>query len=183
MDRPRDPNDPNAYDPGADRPSDVPVRAEDAETPDMFGGSQNQGHDGQSQTLGGMTQSLDSSVGVQGAVSPDTTIGGSQGEGPAHNEAQERAADVIMGASGDVVEPAAPTEGTNSDPKEPNAVDTVTYEGKTVFSPHELNQSGEDKEYFPPDKGHRYEVPKDANDHALTPDIEVRPEQKIGKVE
>lgn len=65
---------------------------------------------------------------------------------------------------------------------EPNAVDAVTYVGKRVFSPHELNQSGEDKEYFHPDKGHKFDAPKDANDHALTPDIEVTPDNTIKKI-
>ena len=66
--------------------------------------------------------------------------------------------------------------------REPNAVDAVTYEGKKVFSPHELNQSGEDKEYFHPDKAHKFQAPKDANDHALTPDIEVTPDNKVKQI-
>ncbi len=48
-------------------------------------------------------------------------------------------------------------------------------EGKLVFSPNELNQSGEDKEYFHPKDDHKFAVPTDANAHALTPDVEVTP--------
>lgn len=59
-----------------------------------------------------------------------------------------------------------------ADLKQPN-------EGKKVFTPNELNQAGEDKEYFPPEKGHRFDAPKDANKHALTPDVEVTPDNKI----
>ena len=51
--------------------------------------------------------------------------------------------------------------------------------GKTVFSPGELNNAGEDKEYFHPKNDHRFKVPQDANDHALTPDVEVSPDNKI----
>lgn len=52
-------------------------------------------------------------------------------------------------------------------------------EGKLVFSPNELNQAGEDKEYFHPEKDHKFDAPKDANSHALTPDVEVTPDNKI----
>jgi hypothetical protein len=48
-----------------------------------------------------------------------------------------------------------------------------------VFSPNELNQAGEDKEYFHPEKDHRFDAPEDANSHALTPDVEVAPDNKI----
>jgi hypothetical protein len=54
-----------------------------------------------------------------------------------------------------------------------------TQEGKLVFSPNELNQAGEDKEYFHPEKDHKFDAPKDANKHALTPDVEVTPDNKI----
>lgn len=54
--------------------------------------------------------------------------------------------------------------------------------GKTVFSPNELNQAGEDKEYFHPDGGHKFHAPKDANDHAIKPDVEVTPENKVRPV-
>ena len=65
---------------------------------------------------------------------------------------------------------------------EPNAVDATTFVGKKVFSPHELNQSGEDKEYFHPDKDHKFQAPKDANDHALTPDVEVTPDNTVKRI-
>lgn len=59
----------------------------------------------------------------------------------------------------------------------PDAADD--HVGKKVFTAGELNQAGEDKDYFPPEKDHKFEVPKDANNHALTPDIEVAPDNKI----
>jgi len=52
-------------------------------------------------------------------------------------------------------------------------------EGQLVFSPEELNQSGEDKEYFHPKDHHRFAVPKDANSHALKPDLEMSPDNKM----
>jgi hypothetical protein len=61
-----------------------------------------------------------------------------------------------------------------------------SHEGKTVFHLGELNNAGEDKDYFPPDKDgkfpgtdHKFKVPKDANENALTPDIEITPDHKI----
>jgi len=54
--------------------------------------------------------------------------------------------------------------------------------GKTVFSPGELNQSGEDKEYFHPRENHQFKVPADANNHALTPDVEVAPGNRVKEV-
>lgn len=51
----------------------------------------------------------------------------------------------------------------------------TAHEGKTVFKPGELNNAGEDKEYFHPRKDHHFDAPKDANNHALTPDVEVAP--------
>lgn len=54
--------------------------------------------------------------------------------------------------------------------------------GKTVFTPGELNQSGEDKDYFHPKNDHHYTVPHDANNHALTPDVEVAPGNRVKEV-
>jgi hypothetical protein len=51
--------------------------------------------------------------------------------------------------------------------------------GKKVFTPGELNQSGEDKDYFHPKNDHRFSVPDDANNHALVPDLEVAPGNRI----
>lgn len=61
----------------------------------------------------------------------------------------------------------------------PDREKSQSREGKKVFTPNELNQAGEDKEYFPPEKGRRFDAPKDANKHALTPDVEVTPDNKI----
>ncbi|HTM79753.1 hypothetical protein [Asticcacaulis sp.] len=57
-----------------------------------------------------------------------------------------------------------------------------THVGKKVFSPNELNQAGEDKEYFHPDGHHKFNAPKDANAHALTPDVEVTPGNKVKQI-
>ena len=51
---------------------------------------------------------------------------------------------------------------------------TGTFVGKKVFSPNELNQAGEDKEYFNPKDQHHFTVPKDANEHDLTPDLQLK---------
>ncbi len=72
-------------------------------------------------------------------------------------------------------------QSTVPDDKTP-AKPSVDREGKLVFSPSELNQAGEDKEYFHPDKGHKFDAPKDANDHALTPDVEVTPDNDIKRI-
>lgn len=56
-------------------------------------------------------------------------------------------------------------------------------EGKKVFRPSELNQAGEDKEYFSPKDGRKFNVPPDANEHALTPDIEITPDHKIKTID
>ena len=52
---------------------------------------------------------------------------------------------------------------------------TGTYEGKLVFRPNELNQAGEDKEYFHPKDDHHFKVPTDAQHHDLTPDVVLTP--------
>ncbi|WP_443749406.1 hypothetical protein [Asticcacaulis solisilvae] len=55
---------------------------------------------------------------------------------------------------------------------------TGTYEGKKVFRANELNQAGEDKEYFHPDDHHRFRVPNDAQHHVLKPDVTLTPGEK-----
>ncbi len=65
-------------------------------------------------------------------------------------------------------------EDANDDPLS----QTGTYEGKRVFSPNELNQAGEDKEYFHPKDGHKFSVPSDATHHDLTPDVVLTPGAK-----
>jgi hypothetical protein len=174
----------------------------DRQTPDLFGenAGQSQSATEQSQNLGGMSQSqggnglggstagLDaeilqggnafaSTAGLTGDLkvrTPDSGVA-QAGDPTFAGEVHDNAADAF---APDTQE----TEGTNSDPSEPNAVDAVTYEGKRVFSAHELNQAGEDKEYFHPDKNHKFDAPKDANHHALTPDIEVKADNTIGRV-
>jgi hypothetical protein len=67
-------------------------------------------------------------------------------------------------------------------PAEKGPQGAADHVGKKVFSPGELNQSGEDKDYFHPDNDHQFEVPKDANNHALTPDVEVTPDNRVEEV-
>ncbi len=67
-------------------------------------------------------------------------------------------------------------------PAEKGPAGAVDHVGKTVFSPGELNQSGEDKDYFHPKDDHRFNVPHDANNHALTPDVEVVPGNRVKEV-
>ena len=55
---------------------------------------------------------------------------------------------------------------------------TGTYEGKRVFRANELNQAGEDKEYFHPKDDHQFKVPTDAQHHDLTPDVVLTPGAK-----
>ncbi|MFT4091751.1 MAG: hypothetical protein QM645_13535 [Asticcacaulis sp.] len=64
-------------------------------------------------------------------------------------------------------------------PADRTAADAANHVGKLVFTPGELNQAGEDKDYFSPEHGHKYEVPEDANEHSLTPDVQVAPGNKI----
>ncbi|ESQ90335.1 hypothetical protein ABAC460_09275 [Asticcacaulis sp. AC460] len=152
--------------------------------PDLFGekAGQSQSATDQRQNLDGLSQvqggnAFASTAGLTGDLTlrtPDSGVG-QAGDPTFASEVHDNAADSFA------PEPRA-TEGTHSEPREPNAVDAVTYEGKRVFSPHELNQAGEDKEYFHPDKHHKFDAPKDANDHALTPDIEVKPDNTVGRV-
>jgi len=56
--------------------------------------------------------------------------------------------------------------------------DDTVFKAKKIFTPSELNQAGEDKEYFHPGQNHRFKVPEDANEHQLSPDIKVLPTGK-----
>lgn len=108
---------------------------------------------------------LDNSVGVQG--SPDTGVAAEADLAAAAEmdaELEETTADELIAAGGVLQAP--------DEAPEPQ-------EGRRVFRPNELNQSGEDKEYFHPKDDHKFNAPKDANDHALTPDIEVTPDNTI----
>lgn len=119
-------------------------------------------------------------------VSPDTGV-----ISPANTsidrgtrDIQSDAANAVMGGSSDVVQK---PQGADAPFKlEDQPQDHVerhddplsqegTYEGKLVFRPNELNQSGEDKEYFPPEDQHRFRVPQDAQHHALRPDVTLKP--------
>ena len=67
-------------------------------------------------------------------------------------------------------------------PAEKGPAGAADHVGKKVFTPGELNQSGEDKDYFHPKDDHRFNVPGDANNHALGPDVEVAPGNRVKEV-
>lgn len=122
---------------------------------------------------------LDDTVGVQGAATPDTSIAAEAdlaADADMDAELEETTADELI-ADGHL--PQEPDEARAED--DPQATQTAedSREGKLVFKPNELNQSGEDKEYFHPKDGHKFHAPKDANDHALKPDVEVTPDNTI----
>jgi hypothetical protein len=113
-------------------------------------------------------------------VSPDTGVAVAQDT----RDIQADAADAVMGGSSDVVQ--TPKDGDTPFKLEDQPQDHAerrddplsqegTYEGKLVFRPNELNQSGEDKEYFPPEDQHRFRVPQDAQHHVLRPDVTLKP--------
>ena len=71
---------------------------------------------------------------------------------------------------------------TTKTPAEKGPAGADDHVGRTVFTPGELNQSGEDKDYFHPKNDRHYNVPHDANNHALTPDVEVAPGNRVKEV-
>ncbi|HVZ30099.1 MAG TPA: hypothetical protein VG839_06865 [Asticcacaulis sp.] len=120
-------------------------------------------------------QQLDDSVGVQGAATPDTGINAEADIAAAKDrdaELEETTADELIAADH---LPQEPDEARAED--DPQATEAPS--GRYVFKPHELNQSGEDKEYFPPKKDHKFDAPTSANEHALRPDFEVTPDNKM----
>ncbi len=112
---------------------------------------------------------------------PDTGI--ADGNDPslgAGEEIERDAAEASFGGTGDIVTPPAPanTPSDAEDAHDDPLSQTGTYEGKKVFRPNELNQAGEDKEYFHPDDHHRFRVPNDAQHHVLKPDVTLTPGEK-----
>jgi len=112
---------------------------------------------------------------------PDTGIADAGDLSLGTNEEIERdAADALFGGAGDVVTPPVPGDQPvdQADAQDHPLSDTGTYEGKLVFKPNELNQAGEDKEYFHPEEDHKFRVPDDAQHHALKPDLTLTPGNK-----
>lgn len=126
---------------------------------------------------------LDDSVGVQGVPAPDVTTPDS---GIAAEADLAAAADIDARLEETTADeriaggylPQNPDEANAEDDPQATRTDD-SHEGKLVFRPNELNQSGEDKEYFHPKDDRKFNAPKDANEHALTPDIEVTPDNTI----
>lgn len=115
-------------------------------------------------------------------VSPDTGVVAPVDRST--RDIQADAADAVMGGSSDVVQKPQNDETLFKHENQPQddaerrddpLSQEGTYEGKLVFRPNELNQSGEDKEYFPPEDQHRFRVPQDAQHHVLRPDVTLKP--------
>jgi hypothetical protein len=125
-----------------------------------------------------LIRQLDDSVGIQGTT-PDTGIAAEADLAAAADrdaELEETTADELIARD---QLPQEPDEAGAEDDPQATQTDAQPQEGRHVFNAHELNQSGEDKEYFHPKKDHKFDAPKDANDHALTPDVEVTPDNKM----
>lgn len=131
------------------------------------------------------TDLVDESTIAAEGVSPDTGVATPVER--TTRDIQADAANAVMGGSSDVVQ--KPQGGDTLFKHENQPQDEAerrddplsqegTYEGKKVFRPNELNQSGEDKEYFPPEDQHRFRVPQDAQHHALRPDLTLKPGSK-----
>ena len=115
-------------------------------------------------------------------VSPDTGVVAPVDRST--RDIQADAADAVMGGSSDVVQKPQNDETLFKHENQPQddaerrddpLSQEGTYEGKLVFRPNELNESGEDKEYFPPEDQHRFRVPQDALHHVLRPDVTLKP--------
>ncbi len=118
---------------------------------------------------------------VSDPETPDTGIADANDPSLGTNEDIERdAADALFGGDGGVVSPPIPGDDPTdqADAEDDPLSQTGTYEGKKVFRPNELNQAGEDKEYFHPKEEHKFRVPDDAQHHALKPDLTLTPGDK-----
>ena len=110
-------------------------------------------------------------------ATPDTHIADSNDPSLGTSEDIESdAADAVFGGDSGVVSPPMPED--KADARDNPLSDSGTFEGKLVFKPNELNQAGEDKEYFHPDDQHRFRVPNDAQHHVLKPDVTLTPGEK-----
>ncbi len=112
------------------------------------------------------------SLNPQPAPTPEVPVPGEAGfatGAETGGDLESDAGDDVLADSGSLVQP----PDADTDP------DSPSHEGKKVFRPGELNNAGEDKDYFPHRKDHQFSPPKDANDHALTPDVEVTPDKTV----
>jgi len=129
----------------------------------------------------GETSGAGAGLSVSDPETPDTHIADSNDPSLGTSEEIERdAAEAVFGGTSDVVTPPVPGDQPvdEADAQDDPLSQTGTYEGKKVFRPNELNQAGEDKEYFHPDDNHRFRVPNDAQHHALKPDVTLTPGEK-----
>lgn len=126
----------------------------------------------------GETSGAGAGLSVADPETPDTTIADSNDPSLGTSEDIERdAAEAAFGGTSDVVTPPVADDSID-DARDDPLSQTGTYEGKKVFRPNELNQAGEDKEYFHPDDQHRFRVPNDAQHHVLKPDVTLTPGEK-----
>ena len=126
----------------------------------------------------GETSGGGAGLSVSDPETPDTTIADANDPSLGTNEDIERdAAEAVFGGDSGVVTPPIPGDQPMdpADAQDDPLSQTGTYEGKKVFRPNELNQAGEDKEYFHPDDHHRFRVPNDAQHHVLKPDVTLTP--------
>ena len=131
-------------------------------TPEDLKPTQTQAQDAKSNPLG--------DLGIHAAGDPDSAEAKPSDAGLSKDELSAYAGSETGGDLDDAT-------ATGGKPYDPD-YDTAQ-PGKTVFKPGELNNAGEDKEYFHPKKDHQFDAPKDANNHALTPDVEVAPDNKV----
>jgi hypothetical protein len=126
----------------------------------------------------GETSGAGSGLSVSDPQTPDTRIADANDPSLGTSDEIERdAAEAVFGGDSGVVTPPVPVDQPvdQADARDDPLSQTGTYEGKKVFRPNELNQAGEDKEYFHPDDHHRFRVPNDAQHHVLKPDVTLTP--------
>ena len=124
----------------------------------------------------GETSVAGAGLSVSDPATPDTGIADAGDTSLGTNEAIERdAADALFGGDSGVVSPPSDAPDSEAEARDDPLSDSGTYEGKLVFKPNELNQAGEDKEYFHPKDDHRFRVPDDAQHHVLKPDVTLTP--------
>lgn len=130
----------------------------------------------------GETSGAGAGLSVSDPETPDTHIADANDPSLGTNEEIERdAAEAVFGGDNGVVSPPIPGDQPvdEADAEDDPLSQDGTFEGKKVFRPNELNQAGEDKEYFHPKDDHKFRVPDDAQHHALKPDLTLTPGEKL----
>jgi len=126
----------------------------------------------------GETSGVGAGLSVSDPETPDTGIADAGDPSLGTTEDIEHdAASAVFGGDSNLVAPPIPGDDPTdlADAGDDPLSQAGTYEGKKVFRPNELNQAGEDKEYFHPKDDHKFRVPDDAQHHALKPDVTLTP--------